>query len=516
MTKYQHNHSNTSDNENVIDSLQTNSAGPSCRLVYGSFKLGETEYALPVNCITDVINAPLHYTSHPLAPDYLKGIVNVRGLMIPVLCLQTLLEIPLPVGDRQKKVAIVQYEGFPIGLIFEDTAEVFARDRAESFHHFKNNNHNVVKGAFKFDGGKRIVQLLDAKALIELRAIPLSLNKSERSKEEVKAKLGARRQCITFRSGDREYAFELDAIQEIVQMREIEDYGMASKLCLGAINLRNMMIPVVDLCTLLELPQSEQTLVCRKLIILYIEKMRIGLLVDEITNIKQFYNDQLLSFPVITTANKNLVKGCLTCGDASSDIIVLNEAEVFCDTELSKITKGHSNLFSEDNDSQSWSKNKDGKFSTYLIFTWAGKRYALGIQEVIEVIEYPEKILKAPGKNLDCVDGLVNLRSELISVVDLSSLLGNKTHVRSDRPHLIVFESKQTKIALVVDHITAISKVFEKDKLKLPGRKEEYLSSCLKEVFCLENNEGRVKEDLIVLDLNRLGELIQNTLGKVA
>jgi len=59
--------------------------------IFGSFWLGEAEFALPVNHVQEVVNPPSVYTPVPLSPPDLVSLFNLRGMVIPVVDLRRLL-----------------------------------------------------------------------------------------------------------------------------------------------------------------------------------------------------------------------------------------------------------------------------------------------------------------------------------------------------------------------------------------------------------------------------------------
>ena len=65
--------------------INTGSAGSSAVELYGSFHLGQTELALPVAALQEVVNYPAAVTSVPLAPSHLLGLFNLRGTLIPIV-----------------------------------------------------------------------------------------------------------------------------------------------------------------------------------------------------------------------------------------------------------------------------------------------------------------------------------------------------------------------------------------------------------------------------------------------
>lgn len=67
---------------------------------YLTFHLGEELFALPIEHIREIIEYS-NITSIPLMPDFLRGVINLRGAVVPVLDLSVRFGRPsTPVGKR--------------------------------------------------------------------------------------------------------------------------------------------------------------------------------------------------------------------------------------------------------------------------------------------------------------------------------------------------------------------------------------------------------------------------------
>lgn len=93
------------------------------------FKLYEQEYGVDIFRVQEIINIP-SITSLPNTPDYLKGIINLRGSIIPVIDLKMkLMHTPSEYSD-ESKVIIIDVAAKKVGLIVDQVMEV-AKIRAE-------------------------------------------------------------------------------------------------------------------------------------------------------------------------------------------------------------------------------------------------------------------------------------------------------------------------------------------------------------------------------------------------
>jgi len=93
------------------------------------FSLGEEEYALPITQVQEIIR----YTEpRAVASDvhWIKGVISLRGKIIPVCDLAARLGLSGQSGDRAN-IVIVETEGGTAGVIVDDVEEVLTVDAAQ-------------------------------------------------------------------------------------------------------------------------------------------------------------------------------------------------------------------------------------------------------------------------------------------------------------------------------------------------------------------------------------------------
>ena len=87
--------------------------------------LGEEIYGVDIASIHTVLT-PQPITVVPNVPCYVRGVMNLRGRILPVLDLRTRFGLPPLEADRQKlsRIVIVEAGGLTAGLIVDAVSEV--------------------------------------------------------------------------------------------------------------------------------------------------------------------------------------------------------------------------------------------------------------------------------------------------------------------------------------------------------------------------------------------------------
>jgi len=84
------------------------------------FRLERDRYALPLSAIREVVEAPAQYTRVPRAPASVKGVMNLRGRVVPVVDLRALLDVKTPATQPLGKVVLLDRGRRELGLLITD------------------------------------------------------------------------------------------------------------------------------------------------------------------------------------------------------------------------------------------------------------------------------------------------------------------------------------------------------------------------------------------------------------
>ena len=83
-----------------------------------SFRLGEEEYALPVNDVREVLKSRA-LTSVPNSPPHILGVTSIRGTVLPVIDLGKRLGLPPAVQDERARIIIISPDDEDAGIVVD-------------------------------------------------------------------------------------------------------------------------------------------------------------------------------------------------------------------------------------------------------------------------------------------------------------------------------------------------------------------------------------------------------------
>lgn len=90
---------------------------------YLLFHLGGEVYGVPIQAVINIIELQ-KIIEVPDVPAYVKGVINLRGAVIPTIDLRLRFGIPAKEYDDRTCIVIVQVEGKNFGLVVDTVAEV--------------------------------------------------------------------------------------------------------------------------------------------------------------------------------------------------------------------------------------------------------------------------------------------------------------------------------------------------------------------------------------------------------
>jgi purine-binding chemotaxis protein CheW len=88
-----------------------------------SFRLGAEEYALNILKVQEIRGYDA-VTRIASAPDYLKGVMNLRGIIVPIVDMRIKFNVGTPTYDAFTVVIVLNINGHTIGVVVDSVSDV--------------------------------------------------------------------------------------------------------------------------------------------------------------------------------------------------------------------------------------------------------------------------------------------------------------------------------------------------------------------------------------------------------
>lgn len=130
-------------------------------------KIGDEQYGIDIQYIDNIIRTS-HITRVPKVSTYLKGVINVRGEVIPVMSLRLKMGLPEDTETKNTRIIILKMEQYGnIGVIVDEVKEVVNLENRQiervAYDGGKEEQSSFIFGVGKHEGG--LISLLDLNAV---------------------------------------------------------------------------------------------------------------------------------------------------------------------------------------------------------------------------------------------------------------------------------------------------------------------------------------------------------------
>lgn len=131
-----------------------------------SFRVGDEEFGLDILRVQEIIRHQ-HLTRVPNSSDFVDGVINLRGQVIPVITLRKRFGISLQSGDGQTRIVVLEVHDTVLGFIVDSVPEVLRipASAIEPPPRLGKVERKYVSGVAKLD--KRLLLLLDVDRIMD-------------------------------------------------------------------------------------------------------------------------------------------------------------------------------------------------------------------------------------------------------------------------------------------------------------------------------------------------------------
>ncbi len=138
---------------------------------------------------------------------------------------------------------------------------------------------------------------------------------------------------------------------------------------------------------------------------------------------------------------------------------------------------------------------KDGE-TQLVVFRMENEEFACDINDVREVLKMVR--VTPLQRSLDFVEGVINLRGDVIPVIDLRMRFGLSEAERTDESRIIIVGVEDRMVGLIVDSVTEVTRLMQKQIQDAPSQVAGQQTNLIMGV-------GKINDRmLIILNLDRI------------
>jgi purine-binding chemotaxis protein CheW len=149
------------------------------------FRVGRETYGVPIKSLHEIVRVP-EITAVPDAPDYLEGVINLRGKIVSVVDLRKRFGQPSTELDRRNRILVVEHRGRLAGMIVDSASEVLKipeSDIEAAPAMMAESGLDCVTGLAKFQ--RRLIILLDIDKVLAARELGTETSSEKRAEKPI-------------------------------------------------------------------------------------------------------------------------------------------------------------------------------------------------------------------------------------------------------------------------------------------------------------------------------------------
>lgn len=434
---------------------------------YVSFFLGKEKYCVGIEYVQEIIRLP-ELTKVPLVPSFIEGVANLRGSILSVINGRVRIGLDKKEFDDTCRVVVLDNKFTKAGFLVDKVSDVISvslhdiEARSESEGEF-------VEGIIKY--GNEIILVLDVDRL--LVAVRGSLGKRMSSEQKVYKQKEEERldsekelQFVSFLLSEDEYAIDIVDVQEIIHIPSfVSQVPGTSGYFEGVTTLRGKTLPLMRLNYLLGVGaacEDERSRIVVVNFCLNKKKVTAGFAVDSVTEVLRVAESRIEPVPeIMADRNASLIRGICNLEGGRRLVKVLELRKMLDEREYDLLDVDDAD--SQQSESDVLVKDDEAQYVTFLL---GGQEYGAPIFQVQEIMKVPF-VYRVP-RSPQFIEGVVNIRGQIVPVMDLRKRLGLEEASRCEANRIIVADVGKSRIGLVVDAVKDVLKIRKKDVEGVP------------------------------------------------
>jgi purine-binding chemotaxis protein CheW len=88
------------------------------------FRLGDQEYGLPIHAVDEIARPPDHITRLPKSPAFIDGVMNLRGIVVPIVDLRRRFDVASMSSESAQRILVLAVGGGKTGFMVDSVSEV--------------------------------------------------------------------------------------------------------------------------------------------------------------------------------------------------------------------------------------------------------------------------------------------------------------------------------------------------------------------------------------------------------
>jgi purine-binding chemotaxis protein CheW len=430
---------------------------------YLTFLVGDRRYALAAEQVAEVIRIPL-VARLPRSPGALMGLANLRGSVVPVVSLPTLLGQAQAAPGGSARAIILK--GTSLVAVVVDVVESLRSPEPDQIDTrqaaLTAEPVERLAGVFAIPASESVARILDLEKMLVNEFGNRTAPTRAASRNHVAPMLRNDPQVqpdrlvlISFDVAGQEYALPLETVQEVIAVpATMAVVPFAEAVLLGVVTHRDGLLPLLSLRALLGFTDGNRSAGREKAIITRIGGIEVGLVADRMRAVISADLDLIEPSPSILAARAGGEAriGSMYRGDGGRRLISILAADGLFREDVMRRLRDAPDL---SGNRPTTEQQDSAETIQFLVFRLGTELFGLPIGAVDEVARVPDRISRLPNAP-EFLEGVVNLRGDVLPVIDQRKRFGLPAETVRSGLRLVVVRSVRHRAGLIVDGVLEV------------------------------------------------------------
>lgn len=450
------------------------------------FVLGHEKFALPMTAVKELIRIP-ELIRVPLAGKHLIGVTNLRGLVLPLISLASLLGRPAAEPSETSRILVLKGDQ-PLGLWVDEVeaVEAFLSEQLDTSDALqRDDQRRYLTGLIRpaADQPKQGVRrLLNAAALQEASSLHPAHQKEarqtqmpvEHSSQTQNATEDTKQLIIGFELGTQAFALAIQQIKEVVRFpQHLEEVTGLPSFILGVMPLRELLVPLISLHRLYGLAENQATSHQRRVVLVPLGERNgsrfVGLVVDAISQVSSLPAQAFQPVPELLASLPGFqdVNAIARISADEKLLALLDSRKLLAGKQLHEVAEtAHQEI-----EMNSVVVEEERQLVVFLLDQ---EEYGVPIEAAKEILRLPEQLTRVP-KSPAFIEGVINLRGLVLPVIDLRRRFDLPLQTPDSKQRIIVLNLAGQLTGFIVDSVKEVLKVEDKQIEPAPPLSSEQM-----------------------------------------
>ena len=137
------------------------------------FKIMDEEYAVPIESVQEIVRVPDELVRVPKTPDFIEGVVNLRGAVMPVVDQRRRFGLPTIERNDRQRIVVFAINSFRTGFIVDAVSQVMrvAKSCIGPAPDISPEQSRLIRRVVNLTDSKRMLLMLEVDSLLELHEV---------------------------------------------------------------------------------------------------------------------------------------------------------------------------------------------------------------------------------------------------------------------------------------------------------------------------------------------------------